>query len=318
MSILLAIYNPHELWFSELLHSINSQTYTNIEILVWDDCPEKPIDESILENAITNFPYILYRGEKNLGTTKAFEELSKLGNGKYFSFCDQDDIWFPNKTAILVETLEKTCSTLVCSDMYVIDANGKVIANSISKVHKRHTFKEGSRLAVSILSKNFVTGCASLVYRETIQKALPFCSNFVHDQWIAAIAALYGHITVIKQPLLKYRRHSSNQTGLLNGIADKSSFYKMRIDNIKNGVQMFITKLNDIENPDINLLELKRMEKWSQARANYFHKPNIKDFITICSFENFDRYATYFELATPFMPNFLFNFVLKQIKKRLV
>ncbi len=312
------MYKPKESWFLELLHSLNSQTYTNIELIVWDDCPTNPIDESFIQNVITNFSYKLYRGEKNLGTTKAFEELSKLGSGTYFSFCDQDDIWLPEKTETLVDMLEKTGSPLVCSDMYVINEKGKIIANSISKIHKRHTFKEGTELAPKILSQNFVTGCATLVDAEVVKKALPFCTNFVHDQWIAAIAALYGSIEVVKQPLLYYRRHNANQTGLLGGIEDKTTFYNKRVINIKNGVQVFKEKVYTIESPCINTLELNKIEEWTQARANYFYKPTMKDFKTILTYKNFDRYATIFELTTPFMPKFLFNLVLKQIKKRLV
>ena len=42
VSILLAVYKPNEAWFIEQLISLNEQTYENIELLVYDDCPDFP------------------------------------------------------------------------------------------------------------------------------------------------------------------------------------------------------------------------------------------------------------------------------------
>src|ERR1039457_2351233 len=93
VSILLAVYKPNEAWFIEQLISLNEQTYENIELLVYDDCPEYPINEDIIKQYITKFSYTLIRGIKNEGSNKAFEELTKVSEGEIFAYCDQDDVW---------------------------------------------------------------------------------------------------------------------------------------------------------------------------------------------------------------------------------
>ena len=93
VSILLAVYKPNETWFIEQLISLNEQTYDNIELLVYDDCPDFPVNEDIIKKYITKFSYTLIRGIENEGSNKAFEELTKEAKGELFAYCDQDDIW---------------------------------------------------------------------------------------------------------------------------------------------------------------------------------------------------------------------------------
>lgn len=45
VSILLAVYKPNENWFIEQLISLNEQTYNNLELFVYDDCPDFPTSE---------------------------------------------------------------------------------------------------------------------------------------------------------------------------------------------------------------------------------------------------------------------------------
>lgn len=83
VSILLAVYKPNENWFIEQLISLNEQTYNNLELFVYDDCPDFPTSEDFLKKCITNFNYTVIRGKTNEGSNKAFEELTKIGNGEF-------------------------------------------------------------------------------------------------------------------------------------------------------------------------------------------------------------------------------------------
>jgi len=221
VSILLAVYKPNETWFIEQLISLNEQTYENIEILIYDDCPDFPVREDYFKKYITNFSYTLSRGIKNEGSNKAFEELTKQAEGEFFAYCDQDDIWEVDKIALMVEKFSDKDVTLVCSDLSIIDENGIQIADSITEIRKRIVYKSGYNLAEGLLMINFVTGCAMMVKSNIAKKAVPFEETLIHDQWIAIIAAINGKIEFINKPLVKYRQHSFNQTGILKDVYDK-------------------------------------------------------------------------------------------------
>ena len=66
VSILLAAYKPNEKWFKEQLQSLNAQTYDNKELIIYNDCPDCPLDEQLIKTTIT-FPYRIFNGKKNLG-----------------------------------------------------------------------------------------------------------------------------------------------------------------------------------------------------------------------------------------------------------
>ena len=62
VSILLAVYKPNEKWLIEQLISLNEQSYENLELIVYDDCPENPVNEELFTSNITNFSFKIIRG----------------------------------------------------------------------------------------------------------------------------------------------------------------------------------------------------------------------------------------------------------------
>lgn len=311
VTILMAIYKPNLEWLYEQLESLNDQDYKNIELLVWDDCPEDSKDyKEILDKYITNFKYTLIKGEKNLGSTGAFAELTKLANSEYVAYCDQDDIWLKEKISILFDEALKSNANLLCSDMYVIDGEGKVVSNSITKVRPHHVLDSQNNNFKYLLAKQFVTGCTTLVKTELAKKALPFPNEFVHDWWLALYAVVYGKIQIVKKPLIKYRIHTTNQTLILTGINTKTDYLK-RILEFKNRMQIVSDRFqeNNLQN------EIDTNKKYAELREKYFKNFSVKGFIDLFRLRECNLMTTYFELALPFMPNFLFKFVINQIRK---
>lgn len=314
VSILLAVYKPKDKWLIEQLISLNEQTYDNIEIIVYDDCPDCPINEMILQKYIKKFKYVLIRGKINRGSNKAFEELTKVANGDFLSYCDQDDIWEKDKISIMMDKFEEKDVTLVCSDLSIINEDSIKTADSITDIRKRIEYKSGYKLAEGLLMTNFVTGCAMIVRRDIAKKAIPFEKTLVHDQWIAIIAALNGKIEFVNKPLVKYRQHSENQTGVLKDVYDKNTYYIKRIDD-------FICRYKSLEER-LNYDELKEQINnclvWLYARKNYFSKPNIKDLRIMIKYRSFHKVSIIIESILPFMPEAIFKYVIKLAKKGML
>lgn len=312
VSIVLAVYKPNMKWFGELLDSLNNQSYSNIELLIWDDCPESPTDEDFIATHIQAFEYTLYRGEKNMGSNYAFERLTELSNGSYISYCDQDDIWNYDKVETMVDAFVTKNVDLVYSDLSVIDGDGKDIFNSITKLSKRHVFLEGNDLFKSLIVRNVVVGCAMMVKAEIAKEAIPFDKNMVHDHWIALYAASKGYLYPIKVPLIKYRIHGSNQTGVLKGIQSKDDYYKKRIL----GFLKCAESMNDRFQNEEKLACIARDNlKWAKARVGYYGHVNIKDMYTLLKYRDYNQKTTSFELLLPFMPEFLFRRIVQKIKE---
>ncbi len=158
----MAVYEPRLDWLREQLDSLEKQTYPDLKLYVRDDC-SRAVSFADIErcvgDCIRSFPYEIHRNEENLGSNETFQRLTEEADGEYFAYCDQDDVWLPEKLAVLQEELERTGALLVCSDMYIINGEGKRIADSITRIRKHHVFYSGEGLAKRLLFHNFVTGC---------------------------------------------------------------------------------------------------------------------------------------------------------------
>lgn len=315
VTIVMAIYKPNISWLTEQLNSLNEQSYSNIELLVWDDCPDDPVDDSFFKDCITAFPYSIFRGSKNLGSNGAFEVLTSKVDGDLIAYCDQDDIWEKDKIRLLVEKQKETGAVLVCSDVSIIDSFGNMKATSITQVRKRHTFLEGNNLLSSLLIHNFIIGCTALVKTEIAKEAIPFEPYYVHDHWIGIVAAEKGRIAFINKPLIRYRIHHSNQTGILTGVNDKASYYEQRI-------KYLIDRFNHLKKRHGNSVMLiqyvnERLE-WALARSDYYKDPSLKNLKLIWEKRKFSKAAIYFEIVLPFIPESVFKKIISMTRRGII
>lgn len=315
VSILMAVYKPNEKWLREQLLSLNEQTYTNLELLIYDDCPDDPLDENVVSKSITAFPFRIIRGEKNLGSNKAFERLTIEGTGEYFSYCDQDDVWHSDKVERMAAVLERSGSPLVCSDLAIVDGDGRHIADSITKIRKRHVFHEGDNLAGYLLVRNFVTGCAMMVRSDIAKSSVPFVDSLIHDQWLAINAALNGRIEVIGEPLIDYRQHGGNQTGVLKGVNSKQDYYEARIEDMKRRLVDYKARLNEFAQIRRTINEL---EEFNEARSRYFYSHKAQDRRIMKKYRHFAKQDVLLETFIPFIPEWIIRPIFAIIKHGLI
>ena len=300
IAILMAVYEPRLDWLREQLLSLNAQTYSNLVLYVRDDCsPTVAFSEiqNCVANCIDAFPYLILRNEKNLGSNGTFELLTKEAEAEYFAYCDQDDIWLPEKLEILQQEISRTGALLVCSDMYVIEEHGTKVADSITQVRRHHVFRSGENLAAKLLFSNFVTGCTMLIKRDSAKKALPFCPFYVHDHYLALWCAEHGTIESVLKPLICYRIHQDNQTLEMAGVTNRNTYQKARIDVV---VQR-MTWLKDHFSCSVKLMsDIEKGLRWAKARQrNWKHQG---EFFTVLKYCRFGPISSLFELAGTWMP----------------
>lgn len=314
ISIVMAVYEPNLQWFREQLDSLEAQTYPNLELLVLDDCsPTVPFEtvRQCVAQSIRSFPYQVARNEKNLGSNGTFEKLTQQAHGKYIAYCDQDDVWLPEKLEILQKTIEQTGAKLVCSDMYIIDGQGKQTADSITKVRRHHVFHSGDNLAEGLLFRNFVTGCTMLVPADLARQAIPFCPYMVHDHYLALYAALHGTIQSVMKPLIQYRIHGNNQTDLMAGVIDKQSYRHIRIEIPLRKLQWINCH---IELPETVHNTVKDGLAWMNARKKYSEGDcsMLKD---MWKYKRLGLLPTLFESIVGLLPERFFMFFIHQAQK---
>lgn len=309
IAILMAVYEPRLDWLEEQLRSLNDQTYPNLRLYIRDDCsPTVPFEElqACVARCVHAFPYTLERNGENLGSNATFQRLTQEAEGTYFAYCDQDDVWLPEKLDTLQRAMEESGAQLVCSDMSIIDAAGKQVAASITQVRRHHILRSGGDLASSLLVSNFVTGCTMLVRAQTAKAAVPFCPHMVHDHYLALCAATGGEIRSLPQCLVRYRIHGGNQTGLLAGVTDKASYGRVRIDAMLKRMEWLR------ENLPCDERTKKAIEDgvlWARARASNWAGRGGKG--TVWKYRAYSPLQSVFELFAAWLPEPVFRLFLR-------
>lgn len=316
ISILLAVYEPRLDWLREQLCSLEAQTYPNLRLYIRDDCSQSVTLEALeacVKSCIKRIPYTLTRNEKNLGSTKTFERLTCEAEGIYFAYCDQDDIWLPEKLDRLQQEAGQSKALLLCSDMYIIDSAGKQFADSIVRIRRHHTFRSGEGLSQELLFHNFVTGCTMLVQAEQAKAAIPFCPYMMHDHYLALWCAESGQIESIRQPLIRYRIHQQNQTALLSGVTDKKSYGTIRIEDMQKRFRWLQEHF-----PCGSALQTTLSEGlcWLDARfLNWQHQGGKRE---IWKYRKFSLLPSIFELFAPALPEPIFRLFVAFGRQNLI
>ena len=235
ISILLATYRPNWEFFKLLLISLNDQDYPHLELLVRDDSDQIETSEKIqeyLREFVTAMPYVFTINERNMGSNRTFELLTEeVANGGYLAYCDQDDVWEPEKLSTLAALIEGPGVTLAYSDLSVIDQDGNKKADSFREFQKRVIHIYGADLFGTLLMRNSVTGCSMLIDTDVAKRALPFSQYFVHDHWLTLVASSVGELAYSAKPLIQYRLHDNNQIGasMLPGINNKTDYVEKKL-----------------------------------------------------------------------------------------
>ena len=161
----------------------------------------------------------LIRNEHNLGYVANFEAVLRDASGDVLFLCDQDDVWHAEKLAILVAAFEQRADLLLlCTDARRIGEEGAALPRSLFEVLKvsraeLRRIHDGRGFEVR-LRRSLATGATIALRRTLLTDALPFPAGWVHDEWLAIIAAALGGFDCLEQPLIGYRQHVANQIGM--------------------------------------------------------------------------------------------------------
>jgi glycosyltransferase involved in cell wall biosynthesis len=161
----------------------------------------------------------LMRNRHNLGYVANFENALADASGDVLLLCDQDDVWHADKLAVLVTAFERRPGLLLlCSDARRVDEAGADLRRSLFEVlavdsSERQRIHAGRGFEV-LLRRSLATGATMALRRPLLADALPFPEGWVHDEWLAIIAAARGGFDCVERPLVDYRQHADNQIGM--------------------------------------------------------------------------------------------------------
>jgi glycosyltransferase involved in cell wall biosynthesis len=206
IAVCMATFNPPEALLAAQCDSLRAQTDSGWICVISDDCSEPGAYTRLLALVGDDPRFIVSRSERRIGFYRNFERALAMAppDSALVALCDQDDVWHPDKLAVLRARLGS--AQLVYSDMRLVDERGAVLRETLWQGRANNS----DNLA-SMLVANTVTGAAALARAEIARRALPFPDSpgiEFHDHWLALTALASGSLAYVEEPLYDYVQHT--------------------------------------------------------------------------------------------------------------
>ena len=229
VAILLATYNGYR-YLAEQLESINSQKYSNWFVIASDDGSS---DETmlILKEYQQRWPQgkLTIRQGPALGFCQNFLSMacdSKI-QADLYAFCDQDDVWMPDKLSVAVENItgnQDDFEYVYCGRTIYVDKNLKKMGCSPLFSFPR-TFRNA--LVQSIAGGN------TMVFNQKVKDLLEktgVVDHPSHDWWLYQMVTGVGGIVFYDpEPYILYRQHQNSLIGSNNSFLARLKRFIMLI-----------------------------------------------------------------------------------------
>ena len=213
ISIAMATYNG-EKFLLQQLQSLSKQTLLPAELIVCDDASGDATVEIIKRFSETApFPVKLVVNEQRLGWRGNFLKAASLCTSEYIAFCDQDDIWLPEKLAIVQSQIEKNRPTLLQHGYLIIDSAGAIISGPITYEHLQRNAPWVHSYGLNQVFHRSLVEFFDLW--ELSRDHFHANERMAHDQFVFFLSSLLGETVTINDVLLHYRQHGNNAVGFL-------------------------------------------------------------------------------------------------------
>lgn len=223
IAILLASYNG-EKYIVEQIESLLAQTEAGWELFYHDDGSTDRTVELLrcYEEQYPDRIHVL-DGLPCGGAKDNFHWMMKNVQAPYVMFCDQDDVWLPEKVEVTLREMKRLEAEfgrekplLVFTDLCVTDESLHPIAVRMSAYQKLNPWRIKPK---DLMIQNVISGCTVLINR-TLATLASKPENtdeiMMHDWWCALIAASFGGVSYVDQALVLYRQHGGNFLGAKN------------------------------------------------------------------------------------------------------
>lgn len=217
VSIAMASFNG-ERFIRDQLDSLAAQTLLPYELIVTDDGSSDRTLEIIEVFAVTApFPVFIFRNSRRLGYGANFLSAVRYCRGELVAFCDQDDVWMPEKIerCVAVFSDQETMLCVHTSRLWhgagefgdkLHEFLGKTTASPLD-LNPLHSYPGFAMM----FRRSLLALCDAATRPFSIFHRAP--ALMAHDQWAWLLACVFGNVGLLPDVLSLYRQHDSNVSG---------------------------------------------------------------------------------------------------------
>jgi glycosyltransferase involved in cell wall biosynthesis len=247
--ILMTSYNG-EKFIRQQLESIFSQSFENWHLIISDDGSTDKTKEIILEYQKIWGEKIQLRNGPKKGFVENFLSLACDKNlvADFYAFCDQDDVWLPQKLEVITRQMANSSSNtepfLYCGRTIYVD-------EQLNPIGKSTLFEQPPSFNNALVQS--IAGGNTMVFNRAsklIIEAVGVVPTPSHDWWLyMLISGVGGRVFYDPNPLVLYRQHENSIVGENTSIANRFKRLLRLLDgDFKKWVDINIICLQKAEN----------------------------------------------------------------------
>lgn len=225
VGIALCTYNGAR-HLAEQFASILGQDRLPDEIVISDDGSTDgtvPLIEELLQRAAERGITVRYLGDGvRRGVTANFALAIASCSSDVIVLSDQDDVWHADRLSRALASFERDPGLLLRHEnARLVDERGRALGRTLFDAlavppGDTRRINDGDGFA-AYLRRNIATGATMSFRRELYSLAAPLPDEWVHDEWLAIVAAALGRVEVTGECLVDYRQHGTNVIGVPAG-----------------------------------------------------------------------------------------------------
>lgn len=227
IAVLLSAYNGEQYIEKQVESILKQEHLDSLTIIVRNDGSNDGTLDILCKLKESHSEIDIVEGQ-NIGLVASFLELLNYAYGKgydYYSFCDQDDYWLPEKLNVAIKSLEgheepcmyASCSTIVNDNL---EPTGGLTQIKVREINFYNS-----------AIQNFCPGHNQVLNRAmarmVVSKTKYSPDIYSQDMWITEVASVTGTIIFDNTPHTLYRQHGNNQL----------SFGKSKLEWVKSHVK---------------------------------------------------------------------------------
>lgn len=216
VSVIIPVYNG-ENTIENAICSVQQQTYSNLQIIVVDDCSSDNTYKIVERLAEKDQRIKLLGNKSNMGVSVSRNRGCNEAIGEYIAFLDSDDIWYSKKIERQLESLKMNKADFCYTSYEIMEKDSKSIMIKY-KVAEKVNYK-------ALLKENFIC-CSSVLIKTDIMKKNPFISQYFHEDFILWLTLLkQGYIAVgVSEYLVTYRK-GGRSANKVNAVRNRWKIY---------------------------------------------------------------------------------------------
>src|SRR5271165_1703871 len=191
----------------EALDSVMAQTFTDWELIAWDDCSTDDSAQVIAEYHDTRIRYYLSPEQTPLG--KARDNAIRQAKGEWLAFLDQDDIWTPTKLEKQMALAEPHVG-IIYGRAVLFYPNGR--KRDYDQAHEFTRLPEGDIFSELFRSACFIAMSSAALRRSLVEEvgSIPEWVETAPDYYLYVALARRYPARAVQEVVCWYRMHGGN------------------------------------------------------------------------------------------------------------